>query len=332
MGNTSRNSASKQHPVVRKALKAASHSRGKISQTPRKRLLILVLLGIVILISVGIILFVATKENTKSIPTVESAALMGLYYAGNSYQVRNAIPAGNENSFSYAVATTLREILAGYENPHTARIYLTFDDGPGRDSTVRVLDILRSYRVKATFFVLGNMVSKNPDILRQIDKDGHLIANHTYSHDYGKVYASSKTFIEELEQTDKLIAEVIGKSPVRIMRFPSGSTAAAMEADPRIREEITTYFNAGGWRYFDWNASLQDSLTEAPEPGSLAKNLNESIDSLVASGEKDIIVLAHDIDGKPWTPDDLPLVLDHCIRKGYAFKVLNVNSPVCAFR
>ena len=175
-------------------------------------------------------------------------------------------------------------------------------------------------------------VDQNPDVLRQAAVDGHVIANHSYSHNYKNLYASSEAFIAELEHCNQVITDVIGEAPPRILRFPSGSTAVEMDRKPIIRQEIKAYLEEHGWRYFDWNVSFGDSLQNAPEPGSLAGSLNTSIDQLVAEGQKDIIVLGHDIDGKHWTPDDLPLVIDHCRQNGYVFKVLTADTPVCAFR
>ncbi|MFC1732956.1 polysaccharide deacetylase family protein [candidate division KSB1 bacterium] len=62
------------------------------------------------------------------------------------------------------------------------KIYLTFDDGPSPESTHQILKILNEFKIKATFFCVGEMISKYPDILREIKQGGHLVGNHTYNH------------------------------------------------------------------------------------------------------------------------------------------------------
>ncbi|WP_410506314.1 polysaccharide deacetylase family protein [Haloimpatiens sp. FM7315] len=72
--------------------------------------------------------------------------------------------------------------------------FLTFDDGPTRCITPKMLDILKNHNVKATFFVIGSLAERNPEIIKRTLKEGHSIGNHTYSHNYKKVYSSPKSF------------------------------------------------------------------------------------------------------------------------------------------
>ena len=67
-------------------------------------------------------------------------------------------------------------------DPSERSVYLTFDDGPIPESTPFLLETLRHYGVKATFFVVGENVQKHPDLFRQIIDDGHQVGNHTYHH------------------------------------------------------------------------------------------------------------------------------------------------------
>jgi len=86
-------------------------------------------------------------------------------------------------------------------------IALTFDDGPSEQRTSRLLDLLREHEVKATFFVLGENVEKNPKITRRIIKEGHLIANHSYTHP--RMIFKSPGFIKkEIEETDKQLSSL----------------------------------------------------------------------------------------------------------------------------
>ena len=78
------------------------------------------------------------------------------------------------------------------------RCYLTFDDGPTSNVTPQILDILRKYNAKATFFQVGSLIEANPDMARRVYEEGHLVANHSYSHNYDKLYASEEAFRSEM--------------------------------------------------------------------------------------------------------------------------------------
>jgi len=220
-----------------------------------------------------------------------------------------------------------------WEDPDAVRIYLTFDDGPSSQSTPAILDTLEAYNIKATFFIMGRAAEAMPDMVRRQYEKGHVIANHSYSHDYDRIYGSSAAFMQDLEQCEQVFTDILGVAPVRLLRFPAGSAAIQLEHAPATREAIKDSLRSGGWRYFDWNVSIGDSISGwVPPVGELGGNLIERIEEQVHHGATDIIVLAHDVDSKPWTPKDLPMVIEHCIAQGYVFKTLTYQSPAVEFR
>ena len=99
-------------------------------------------------------------------------------------------------------------------------VFLTFDDGPNPEITPFVLDMLSAYGAKASFFVVGNNVLKEPTLTKEIISQGHTIGNHTFSHLNGWKN-SSETYWQEIEQTDHIIQEVLGYRP-RYFRPPYG--------------------------------------------------------------------------------------------------------------
>ncbi|GAB3126657.1 polysaccharide deacetylase family protein [Streptomyces calidiresistens] len=101
------------------------------------------------------------------------------------------------------------------------RIALTFDDGPHPEWTPRILETLRRYRTPATFFVIGENVRAHPDLLREVAADGHLIANHSWSHPRLDHLPRSRVR-EELERTCDLLAGVLG-APPHWARAPYGA-------------------------------------------------------------------------------------------------------------
>lgn len=219
------------------------------------------------------------------------------------------------------------------EDPNAPRIYLTFDDGPSAQSTPKILEILDTYHIKATFFIPGYTAENLPDMVKLIASKGHVIANHSYSHDYRAVYASADVFMKDIEKGEAVLTRILGKAPLRLVRFPAGSAAVELEANPKMREKIKSRLEAGGWRFFDWSVSMGDSISGwTPKPGDLGGKLISAIDERVAVGATDIFVLAHDTDSRPWTPTDLPMVIEHCHEKGYVFRTISLDSPPCEYR
>ena len=189
--------------------------------------------------------------------------------------------------------------------------YLTFDDGPNRN-TEKILHILKDNNIKATFFLVGNMVELNPDIVKKIQNDGHVIANHTYSHAY--TYKTKESFLEEIEKTDSLISKVLGKEyKSYFVRVPGGSMGKKL-AQEAIKEN--------GYKSINWTALFGDD-----EKGG--KVTSEYILNRVketTGDDKYEVILAHGT--KSITVDVLQRVIDGLRKDGYIFEPLMEDSPV----
>jgi len=141
-------------------------------------------------------------------------------------------------------------------NTKKKQIALTFDDGPDVQSTQQILDILAKYNLKATFFCIGKKAETQSELIRQMDDDGHLIGNHSYSHANLFSLFSPKKMIQELRLTNDIIAQQIRKKP-RLFRPPYGVT------NPSIGKAIKeTKLLTVGWslRSFDTNRSPEKVL------------------------------------------------------------------------
>lgn len=115
-------------------------------------------------------------------------------------------------------------------------VYLTFDDGPIPEATLEVLDILKQYGIKATFFCVGENITKNPDILERIIKEGHSVGNHTYNHLSG-AKTDTKTYIDNVEKCNAVFNEQ--KVKTKLFRPPHGRmTRAQRKAIPKEYEII----------------------------------------------------------------------------------------------
>ena len=102
-------------------------------------------------------------------------------------------------------------------------IALTFDDGPDETMTPKVLDVLKRHGIKATFFLVGAKVDENPDIVRRIVAEGHIVANHTYSHSGLFPLSSGQQVKHELQKCNESIERAVGVLP-KLFRPPFGVT------------------------------------------------------------------------------------------------------------
>ena len=203
-----------------------------------------------------------------------------------------------------------------YIRDNKKKCYLTFDDGPS-SVTPLILDVLKQYKVRATFFVLGIHAEANPEIIRQRHREGHAIGNHSYSHEYDRIYDSVSGFKNEIKKCQDAIDEALGtKYESSVFRFPGGYTSLTNE------DTKTAYRNAlteMGYKYIDWSCLTGDSNTTAPTEEYLMNTLKFGIGD---SKTGDIVVLMHDSPTKEITAKSLPKIIEYLYEEGYEFDVL----------
>jgi peptidoglycan/xylan/chitin deacetylase (PgdA/CDA1 family) len=156
---------------------------------------------------------------------------------------------------------------------------LTFDDGPNPVWTPRLLDILASHNVRATFFMVGSHAQTEPDLVRRIFAAGHLIGNHSWSHLNLALTAPSR-IREELLKTSRTLEEMTG-SPVKYFRPPFGARRPGVLRTARSLGMIPVL----------WNAMTSD--WKEPSTEKIVKRLAAKIDHLERRGLATNIVL-HD--------------------------------------
>ncbi len=176
-----------------------------------------------------------------------------------------------------------------------------------------ILSVLDEYDVKATFFVLGKMVERNPEVLKEVYMGGHSIGNHTYSHNYEHIYLSGENFLMEVYQTEELIRIAIGDSSYKtsLVRLPGGSHA-------EYKKEALNAVIDAGLRSCDWNALNGDSDGFGMPPDYLYKRFTETYRQ-----QDQTIILMHDTDDKETTVQALPTIIEHLLREGYQFRTLD---------
>lgn len=134
------------------------------------------------------------------------------------------------------------------------KIAITFDDGPHPKYTLKLLDELKKRNVKATFFVIGENVSNNPDVIKRMAEDGHLIGNHTYSHVQLTCISEEKA-ITEINKTSELITTYAGVSP-KYIRPPYGMYSDALKRETNLTPVLWTVDPR------DWSVLNTDSVVK----------------------------------------------------------------------
>lgn len=187
--------------------------------------------------------------------------------------------------------------------------YLTFDDGPSQN-TNQILDTLKKYNIKSTFFVLGNMAEKSKNTIIRERDEGHLIANHTYSHDYNYLYASTDNFLKDFRKNEEVLKGILGSYSSNIVRFPGGSYGRK----PEFKDALTK----NGYKYYDWNCSTGDASAVYVNKDTIISNVRSSF-----ANQKQLIILMHDAPAKTTTAEALPSIIEFLKSQGYEFDVLN---------
>lgn len=196
------------------------------------------------------------------------------------------------------------------------KAYLTFDDGPTKSTTPKILDILKNNNINATFFVVGKNVEANPDIIKRSYNEGNFIANHTYSHQNNILYQDEETFLSEIEKTDLIISKAINKKNYssKLFRFPNGFSSNNYHYE---KEKACKYLNSINYHFIDWNCTLEDSTYKLSNY-ELMQNLKNS-----SKGKGTLVILMHDSGYVNKTDEVLQDVINYLKYNGYSFHTLN---------
>ena len=188
-------------------------------------------------------------------------------------------------------------------------ITLTFDDGPNKEMTPKVLDVLKENNIKATFFLIGKNVEQHPDIVKRIIDEGHIIANHTYSHSGIFPMSTGKQVDCELANCDEAIKKATGKSPA-LFRPPFGVT------NPIIGRAV----KKRGYRTIGWSIRSLDTVK--------SRSREDVCRGVVDKLHPGAIILLHDRCEK--ADELLREIISACRERGYSFtplnKILNIDA------
>lgn len=162
-----------------------------------------------------------------------------------------------------ATADYLSDYGAYYaERTEEKHIYLTFDAGYENGNTVAILDTLAKHNAKAAFFLVGNYIETNPDLVRRMAAEGHIVGNHTYSHPDMSQLEAPEAFAEEVERLENTYKEATGQEMKKYYRPPQGKYS---DSNLKMAHDMgyTTVF----WSlaYVDWYENSQPTKQEAFE-------------------------------------------------------------------
>lgn len=174
---------------------------------------------------------------------------------GLSFQTEGEPPIGNTSN------ERLKEYNAAFlGDTSEKKIYLTFDSGYENGCTAQILDILKKHNVRAAFFLVGNYIEKNPELVRRMTDEGHIVGNHTYHHwDMSKI-ADSERFREELQSLERLYQQTTGKELPKFYRPPQGIYS---EENLKMAKELGYHTVFWSLAYVDWLNDKQPTSEQA---------------------------------------------------------------------
>lgn len=208
-------------------------------------------------------------------------------------------PAVNEEYKIYTANTGDDKVIA-----------LTFDDGPWKDTTAEILDVLKENDAHATFFTIGKQIGDHSDVVKRAHDEGHEICTHTWDHAAGSgqgvnlTYMTADEQIQEVQKGFQAIKDAIGEDPVRIMRAPGGNFKGDIvwTLQPYIDAEI------------GWNVDTEDWR----RPGA------DTIASRIMKAKPGSVILMHDGGGdRSQTVEALKKALPQLKQEGYRFVTIS---------
>lgn len=199
-------------------------------------------------------------------------------------------------------------------------VFLTFDDGPSHN-TLKVLDILKENNIHATFFVLGQEIVGNEDIIKKIYDNGNAIGNHSYSHKFKTLYPKNSididAYMDEYKKTEKRLKNILGKKfSTNLVRMPGGENSRIYYNDKNLAP-LKEAFKNESIESIDWNSLNGDAEGQEYSVEQMLEYVKAS-----SSGGKHIVVLMHDAAAKEMTVKALPQIIEYFKSQGYEFRTI----------
>ena len=253
--------------------------------------------------SAGIAAEKLSQDNKADPASAAAVPASAEWNWGLSFQEEGKTPVGN------ATFEELAKYDAFYaEQTEEKHIYLTFDVGYENGNTASILDTLKKHNVSATFFVVGTYIESDPELVKRMAEEGHIVGNHTWHHPDMSQIAALDTFKKELVDVEDAYREVTGEGMTKFYRPPQGKYS---ESNLQMAQEL-------GYKTFFWSLAYVDWYDDN-QPTK-----EEAFDKLLGRIHPGAIVLLHS------TSDTNSLILDELIQKweemGYTIRPLTELS------
>lgn len=265
----------------------------------------------------GMVLLILTAAYLLGTAAGIAGEKLALNNKADSVYFSGSIPASAEGNWGLSfpeegktpVGNATFEELAKYdafyaEQTEEKKIYLTFDVGYENGNTASILDTLKKHNVSATFFVVGTYIESEPELVKRMTEEGHIVGNHTWHHPDMSRIATMDAFKKELADVENAYQEVTGEEMTKFYRPPQGKYS---EANLQMAQDL-------GYKTFFWSLAYVDWYDDN-QPDK-----EEAFEKLLGRIHPGAIVLLHS------TSDTNALILDELIRKweemGYTIRPL----------
>lgn len=235
--------------------------------------------------------------NTKHLRSIALKTV--LVFLGFFLSLSLALPAAAAPAQTITRGNTTEKVVA-----------LTFDDGSDGTNINRILQILSTHNVKATFFLTGTGVNNHPQSIRNIANQGHQVANHSYNHpDFTKISATEMR--SQLQRTEDIVRNVTGKTTKPFFRPPFGA----------YNSTVNQVVGDAGYRY-----NVMWTIDTIDWTGNSSTDIINRVMSRITPGA---IILMHTGAGAPGTPVALPTIISRLKGLGYRFVTMSqmMNLP-----
>ena len=268
-----------------------------------------------------------SKNNNDITPTdvsssvVQSESSLVSASGDTSSILENSVVESKPTSSTTASSTATKPFTPqGGTTPTDASAkicYLTFDDGPS-NNTLKILDILKRYNVKATFFVIG---TGKLEYTKRMVAEGHTVALHSNTHTYSSIYKSTSAYYSDLQAISDKVEKACGVRS-NIVRFPGGtSNTTSRSYCSGIMTKLSKELPEKGYYYFDWNIDSGDASGNNVAVSKIMSNIRS-----YGTSRKNAVVLMHDTGAKGTTVDALPQSIEYYMSAGYYFAPLSSSS------
>ena len=193
-------------------------------------------------------------------------------------------------------------------------IYLTFDDGPAGKVTKDILDILKKDSVPATFFLIGDQIKDQENLIKRMYDEGHALGLHSMSHKKNRLYCSNESFLKEMLDTQETINSIVGFKPT-ILRFPFGCNNNYY----KISQSMVDLLHENNLRIYDWNTDSGDGAHPSANASLFIKNSK--------SNKNSVLLLMHCAYMSKNSVKALPEIIKYYKNNGYDFKTIDETTP-----